>query len=520
MKKNFILCLISIVTVSLNGQSVFTTYHDYLESKKHEVYEVKPNTKFKIGSYKRYDEAGTLIEECRYKENKIEGVRKLYYDNSFANYFSRPTNYYGRLFSTENYSNGILEGKSLTYQYPDGKQIIYRTQLYKNGELIEETENFTESNIINFHTNINGQCYENYKSGKKLRTYTLLNSLMDGEYLAYHENGIVKEKGNYLKNSKIGVWQYFDENNIPLKNENYMKEGDCSIVEIEEYSNSKLLSKKSISNGVIIEESYFENGNLKSISNFVLNEFCELIPYGTTKEYFESGILQKEYSFVNGKKDGISTAYFESGAILNRIPFEKDVRVGQGLVYYETGEVQIKMDFLSPTTGYFTVFYKNGNIKGEGKVDLSDFKEFGEWKYYNEDGSLDYLIDERGEKITAGDLKKQAMGSELGHFEKEMFNKMEELKKICNADCIGSQVLSVGKGRDIFMSCFEIYNSDSKMVNSYSVPFEVRYTTASDLVAILSNGIALINSGDKEVSRELKNSIDLQTKKQILLNAK
>ena len=50
--------------------------------------------------------------------------------------------------------------------------------------------------------------------------------------------------------------------------------------------------------------------------------------HGIEKEYYESGALSQETSYVNGKIHGIRKNYYESGALRRETPFKNGVKHG------------------------------------------------------------------------------------------------------------------------------------------------------------------------------------------------
>ncbi len=91
------------------------------------------------------------------------------------------------LLSVENYINGILEGRVLTY-YPNGK--ITEILHYKNGKLDGVVKQFSKKGSVLNHVN--------YVDGK-------LNGL--AQY--YNEKGELIYIGNYKDDVKVGKWEYY-----------------------------------------------------------------------------------------------------------------------------------------------------------------------------------------------------------------------------------------------------------------------------------------------------------------------
>ena len=89
-------------------------------------------------------------------------------------------------------------------------------------------------------------------------------------------------------------------------------------------------------------------------------------------QYFESGQVQSEMNYKDGKVHGKSYSYFESGQV-------------QSEMNYKDGE----------NDGIKTYYYNNGNIRFKGNKEVYkglDYK-VGIWTYYNNKGNIANEID-------------------------------------------------------------------------------------------------------------------------------
>ncbi|MDX1830222.1 MAG: toxin-antitoxin system YwqK family antitoxin [Lutibacter sp.] len=93
-----------------------------------------------------------------------------------------------KLLSEENYKNGVLEGKSVTY-YKSGK--VAEMVFYKNDKLDGNTKRYAESGILLDDLN--------YKEGK-----------LNGLAKYYNIEGKLIYTGDYENDVKVGKWQYFE----------------------------------------------------------------------------------------------------------------------------------------------------------------------------------------------------------------------------------------------------------------------------------------------------------------------
>ena len=97
---------------------------------------------------------------------------------------------------------------------------------------------------------------------------------------------------------------------------------------------------------------------------------------GTCNVLYNDSIIWKTSTYKKGKKTG-ETGYY----------------IPEGTLEYVGNEKNGKID------GDFISYYRNGEISIEGELDMG--KYVGEWKYYDDDGSLNKTLNynKKGEKI-------------------------------------------------------------------------------------------------------------------------
>ncbi|HHB51482.1 MAG TPA: hypothetical protein ENK75_00320, partial [Saprospiraceae bacterium] len=96
-----------------------------------EEYIVK-NDSIKDGVYLKYFGNGILWDSCFYKNDTLQGVRKLFNDK-------------GVLEIKENYKDGILEGEYKVY-YPNGK--IKLLQFYRNNIMQDTSYAYFDNGVL------------------------------------------------------------------------------------------------------------------------------------------------------------------------------------------------------------------------------------------------------------------------------------------------------------------------------------------------------------------------------------
>ena len=300
----------------------------------------------------------------------------VYYEvNSQTGFTGTSTSYYG---------NGQLKSKS---SYKQGYQSGSFETYYENGKLESKGE-------INKDGSMYGD-YENYHENGQLETKGTFkedgSSLIDGEYVTYHENGTPSQTWKIQDGEMVGNLDYYFDNGqleqrIVFKN-GVRQEGPFEIFNrdgepvqrgttkngeihgtYEKYINGKLNEiwtyvegevdgpyKKFYSNGETQETGYYKK-DPKGSSNYFKD--------GVWKYFHDNGVLNKQESFKDEKKHGVwIETITRRGVILKKITFKNNKVDG----LYESYD---------PSSG-------NPLFKGHFRENLPD----GEWIEYWENGN-------------------------------------------------------------------------------------------------------------------------------------
>jgi len=145
-----------------------------------------------------------------------------------------------------------------------------------------------ERNYINGE--LTGSTTEYFPNGKVSSITNFKKSVAVGEYIAYFDNGSLKEQGNYAKEGnsvRIGKWTTYHKNK--------------NIDEVGIYTNGR---KDSTWN------EYYENGKIELISNY-----SNGIKNGNYIAYYQNGNTQAKGSFLNNMRDGDWTFYSSNGSV-------------------------------------------------------------------------------------------------------------------------------------------------------------------------------------------------------------
>lgn len=87
---------------------------------------------------------------------------------------------------------------------------FYEVRWCSNGQLIREVVRKDSMRIVNYYCN-----------GNRLNEFTIIHSLVDGEYLWWHENGKPSISGYFKRNIKDGNWIYFDKSGLVIRREHW-----------------------------------------------------------------------------------------------------------------------------------------------------------------------------------------------------------------------------------------------------------------------------------------------------------
>ena len=116
---------------------------------------------------------------------------------------------------------------------------------------------------------------------------------------------------------------------------------------------------------------------------------------GPVKEFFESGILRREWAYVDGKLDGLFKEYYANGQLKVKVSFKNDKKEGESKEYYETGELKRIANFKDDLfDGPYKAFYKSGELaqdielKKGVRSDAEGLPYNGIEKTYHENGAM------------------------------------------------------------------------------------------------------------------------------------
>lgn len=251
------------------------------------------------GKQRRYIN-GVLTEKINYENGMEHGKYRLYYIT-------------GEIETKGRYNNGVKDGLWVTYHkngnlknegfYVDDAEDGIWVDYYKNGtpKIIQE---FTLIDEYPYSVNIN--TYETYYDNgmvKEIGKYIVKdnNSVKNGKWTSYNQDGSVTNITNYLDGKKNGEYLVYNNDQQLITKGNYLNDNEAGIW-----------------------YHYYDNGILKSEGTYI-----EGIKHDYWKKYYLNGNLKSEGYYDYGQKDGEWKTYYDNGKIKSAGLYEHGVKVGK-----------------------------------------------------------------------------------------------------------------------------------------------------------------------------------------------
>jgi len=224
----------------------------------------------------------------------------------------------------------------------------------------------------------------------------------DGPYATFYDNGMIKEKGRYLKGKKEGEWRSYNSKGQVLQLEIYsagkitdFKKPGVIKKYVTYHDNGRIKGEGVVNNGERDGEwkIYNQKGDLAKIAYFDFGELIVERQTDITKDlvdYHDNGRIKAEGKTFYGHRDGKWKFYNESGKLSKT-------------AYYLLGEVVTEEN--PDDTQEFVSYHANGRLKEKGITD-KDIRT-GEWKIWNSKGKLSKIVlYENGQIVIEKDPKK------------------------------------------------------------------------------------------------------------------
>jgi len=141
------------------------------------------------------------------------------------------------------------------------------------------------------------------------------------EFKSFYENGNLKEKYTFSEDESIrnGIYELYSE--------------DGKINERANYNKGTLEGQRTI---------FYSNGNPEIIEMYKKDNLD-----GEYKVFFENGQVQITSEYVNGILEGILKKYDEEGNLMEEVSFNNNEENGPFKEYYSNGKVQWSGNYLN-----------------------------------------------------------------------------------------------------------------------------------------------------------------------------
>lgn len=85
---------------------------------------------------------------------------------------------------------------------------------------------------LGVHADLTGTVETTYEDGSLASTQEYVDGVCEGDFVLYHKNGQIKERGTFKNDKKVGTWERYNEEGVQTALANYvdgMKEGKWMI---------------------------------------------------------------------------------------------------------------------------------------------------------------------------------------------------------------------------------------------------------------------------------------------------
>lgn len=302
----------------------------------------KNNGEIKQGKFKIVNEYFQRISELNYVDDALDGLQTYYYLN-------------GNKSEETHYKAGVRNGASTDY-YENG--MVKAIGSYKDGELDGLLRTFSPF-------------------GAKICELTFAMGKRQGVMQCFYANGTMSSENFYEAGELHGtstVKNQLGDITGVFVYKNGLLDGDY----IEYFDGKVLKSKSTYKDGVIgdVRTTYYENGQVKSVENFVNGK------YSKNTTYFANGSLSTIYSYDSDEKLQ-NVAYYNTQ---NKIYFEEEYDKGllkKAYQYNQDSPNKVAVDFKKNPFILKNLF---GITVAKGKMENG--KNVGLWEYYSQNGVL------------------------------------------------------------------------------------------------------------------------------------
>lgn len=166
-----------------------------------------------------------------------------------------------------------------------------------------------------------------------------------------------------------------------------------------------------------VRKDYYPSGALRRNVTFM-----DDVQEGPTIEYFETGAIRKRTEYVDGQMEGVAHEFYDTGELFIEEVYRHGILHGLVRSFYKNGTLQSELNYVGGKLhGECKVYYGSGILKKIGSFKLGKpigkariYHETGALKrkgdFFNEDDVRDEVVYEKGiraERVNSNKLLKQ-----------------------------------------------------------------------------------------------------------------
>ena len=358
---------------------------------------VKNDAKEQTGPWIYYHPNGYRSSEGTFVKGQKKGIWK-YYNNDGSLRAMENTDEHGELQGESflyfahgamsqklKYKDGKLDG-DITVFNPNGS--LKTTIKFKDGKRNGLKTDYTDTGIKEEETNqvddvVNGRYTTFHTNGKVSFECKVVNDKIEGKATYYHDNGAIRITGQFADGKRTGEWTTFNNKGVVISKGMY------------EEGNEKGTWKYFSDDSKIAKEENYDKGALE----------------GAVKTYDPEGKIYSEHFIKKGKIYSFKY-YDKTGAVIAQGEAKKDKlnfvnysafrnKIVEGVLdngkgtgpwkyFYENGQLEYEVNFDNgEKNGIQKYYYKNGKLSNEGK--FVDGKREGFYKSYYKNGKVNSM---------------------------------------------------------------------------------------------------------------------------------
>ncbi len=354
---------------------------------------------------------GSVSKEVEFKQNKEDG-KGLEFGTD------------GRVITFLTYKDGYLRSQEKVNRYSGrGEKMGKWIEYYPNSKKIKEEGNYSNGKRNGLFKIFN-------KKGQLERVETYKNGILQEENgdeildlkKEIGENGKIKSIGSYANGKKQGIFREYNSNGEIISSSVYkddVRVGEGVITGSGKYEGTWKLFYPT---GELRAEGEYLSGDKEGKWNyfFITGEleqkgnYKKNLPSGEWVWYFKSKEIKRKEYYRRGREDGESMEYDEEGEIVNSGNYIDGLRTGAWFLtigdyeekgefiddekegewegtYKKTGQIYFEGEYsLGVPIKKHIYYFPNGIRKSEGKHEGGERN--GDWKFYNEDGTIRLII--------------------------------------------------------------------------------------------------------------------------------